>query len=78
MPKSPSERGGPQVVSTCTALYVLFVFSGQELDDIHRYDLNKNQWTELKLTGTAPDPRSVVCLFTRITFVLGKANARSL
>jgi len=61
-------------VSTCTALYVLFGFSGQELGDIHRYDLNKNQWAELKLTGTAPDPRSVVRRFVKITYALGKAN----
>lgn len=66
VPNAPSERGGPQLVSTNTALYVLFGFSGQELGDIHRYDLTKNQWTELSLTGTAPAPRSVVCLLIYI------------
>jgi N-acetylneuraminic acid mutarotase len=61
VPNAPSERGGPQLVSTDSALYVLFGFSGRELGDIHRYDLNQNQWTEMQLAGTAPQPRSVHC-----------------
>jgi len=56
----PSERGGPQLVSTSSALYVLFGFNGEELGDVHRYDLNQNEWTELHLSG-APEPRSVHC-----------------
>ncbi len=62
MPNPPSERGGPQLVSTNTALYVLFGFSGHELGDVHQYDLTQNQWTELKLAGSVPPPRSVVSI----------------
>jgi len=72
VPNAPSERGGTQIVATNKALYVMFGFSGQELGDVHHYDLTQEQWTKLPLLGTAPAPRSVVYLsfFVVVVFLI--------
>lgn len=64
-------RGGPGLAAVDGKIWVVYGFSGVELDDVHCFDPNPNggggRWVEVETKGDKPTPRSVFS-----TLVLGK------
>ncbi|OVA20129.1 Kelch repeat type 1 [Macleaya cordata] len=60
---SPGEncrgRGGPGLAVSGGKIWVVYGFSGEELDDVHCFDPVKEEWTQVETTGDKPTPRSV-------------------
>lgn len=54
-------RGGPGLVAAGGKVWVVYGFSGEELDDVHSFDLGSNTWAQVETTGDKPSPRSVFC-----------------
>lgn len=52
-------RGGPGLAVTGEKIWVVYGFSGEELDDVHCFDRMSNQWAEVETRGEKPTPRSV-------------------
>ncbi|KAG5394685.1 hypothetical protein IGI04_024648 [Brassica rapa subsp. trilocularis] len=52
-------RGAPGLVVVDGKVWVLFGFDGNELGDIHCFDLVSGQWTAVETTGDVPPARSV-------------------
>ncbi|XP_010252770.1 PREDICTED: nitrile-specifier protein 5 [Nelumbo nucifera] len=52
-------RGGPGLAVSGGKIWVVYGFSGEELDDVHCFDPISEQWTEVESTGEKPSPRSV-------------------
>uniref|UniRef100_A0A0D3H439 Nitrile-specifier protein 5 n=1 Tax=Oryza barthii TaxID=65489 RepID=A0A0D3H439_9ORYZ len=67
---SPGEackpRGGPGLAVAGGKVWVVYGFSGEELDDVHCYDPGTGAWSTVETTGGGgggdkPSPRSVFC-----------------
>lgn len=64
---SPGEkcrpRGGPGLAVSAGKVWVVYGFSGAELDDVHAFDLASKEWSVVDTTGGGggekPSPRSV-------------------
>lgn len=54
-------RGGPGLVVAGGKVWVVYGFSGEELDDVHCYDPATREWAAVQTTGDRPSPRSVFC-----------------
>ncbi|KAL6863815.1 hypothetical protein ACP4OV_016718 [Aristida adscensionis] len=62
---SPGEscrpRGGPGLAVAGGKVWVVYGFSGNELDDVHCYDPGTRRWAAVETGGEKPSPRSVFC-----------------
>ncbi|KAJ1287882.1 hypothetical protein BS78_02G044700 [Paspalum vaginatum] len=62
---SPGEacrpRGGPGLAVAGGKVWVVYGFSGEELDDVHCYDPATGKWAAVETGGDKPSPRSVFC-----------------
>ena len=60
---SPGEkclpRGGPGLVVAGGKVWVVYGFSGEELDDVHAFDPLEGVWALVETSGHKPSPRSV-------------------
>ncbi|XP_010942274.1 thiohydroximate-O-sulfate sulfur/sulfate-lyase (nitrile-forming) NSP5 isoform X3 [Elaeis guineensis] len=60
---SPDEscrpRGGPGLAVAGGKIWVVYGFSGVELDDVHCFDPISEKWTLVETSGDKPSPRSV-------------------
>ncbi|KAL1220446.1 Thiohydroximate-O-sulfate sulfur/sulfate-lyase (nitrile-forming) NSP2 [Cardamine amara subsp. amara] len=56
---SCKERGGPGLVVVQGKIWMLYGFDGDECDDIHCFDVDRNEWKKVETTGEKPPPRSV-------------------
>lgn len=52
-------RGGPGLVVSGDKIWVIYGFSGVELDDVHCFDPVSGEWALIETTGEKPTPRSV-------------------
>lgn len=52
-------RGGAGLVVVQGKIWVLYGFNGDECDDVHCFDVDRNKWTKVETTGEKPSPRSV-------------------
>ncbi|VVB12866.1 unnamed protein product [Arabis nemorensis] len=52
-------RGAPGLAVVEGKIWVLFGFDGNELDDIHCFDLASGEWTAVETSGEIPEARSV-------------------
>ncbi|XP_059662863.1 nitrile-specifier protein 5-like [Cornus florida] len=52
-------RGGPGLAVAQGKIWVVYGFSGVELDDVHFFDPVEEKWVEVETTGEKPTPRSV-------------------
>lgn len=59
--KACRPRGGPGLAVAGGKVWVLYGFSGEELDDVHCYDPATGEWARVETTGDKPSPRSVFC-----------------
>ncbi|KAL9241206.1 hypothetical protein vseg_015341 [Gypsophila vaccaria] len=66
-------RGGPGLVVVNNKVWVVYGFAGQEADDVHCFDLVKNEWAEVETTGEKPTARSVFSTFNvgKYIFIYG-------
>lgn len=55
-------RGGPGLFVSCGKIWVVYGFSGKELDDVHCFDLKTGIWTLVETSGDKPSARSVFSL----------------
>lgn len=60
-------RGGPGLVAVLGKIWVVYGFSGVELDDVHYFNPNEEKWVDVETNGEKPTPRSVFS-----TFAVGK------
>lgn len=60
---SPGEsckgRGGPGLAVAQGKIWVVYGFSGEEMDDVHCFDPVLGEWSEVETTGQKPTARSV-------------------
>ncbi|CAN6834277.1 unnamed protein product [Brassica oleracea var. botrytis] len=59
---SCKERGGAGLVVVQGKVWVFYGFYGDECDDIHCFDVDRNVWTKVETTGEKPSPRSVFAI----------------
>lgn len=64
LPSPPGDkcrpRGGPGLAVSSGKVWVVYGFSGTELDDVHSFDLTSEEWSVVNTTGDEkPSPRSV-------------------
>ncbi|KAL3514157.1 hypothetical protein ACH5RR_026874 [Cinchona calisaya] len=52
-------RGGPGFAVSLGKIWVVYGFSGVELDDVHYFDPAEEKWFQVETTGERPTPRSV-------------------
>lgn len=52
-------RGGPGLAVSLGKIWLVYGFSGVELDDVHSFDLVEEKWIQVETTGEKPTPRSV-------------------
>lgn len=52
-------RGGPGLAACGGKIWVVYGFSGVELDDVHYFDPVTENWTLVETSGDKPSPRSV-------------------
>ncbi|KAL1560949.1 nitrile-specifier protein 5 isoform X2 [Salvia divinorum] len=52
-------RGGPGLASVQGKIWVVYGFSGEELDDVHCFDPRAGRWSCVETTGEKPTPRSM-------------------
>ncbi|KAL2252223.1 UNVERIFIED_CONTAM: Nitrile-specifier protein 2 [Sesamum indicum] len=52
-------RGGPGLVAVLGKIWVVYGFSGVELDDVHYFDPKEGKWIQVETSGEKPTPRSV-------------------
>lgn len=52
-------RGGPGLAASHGKIWVVYGFSGEELDDVHCFDLEQGSWVEVETSGEKPTGRSV-------------------
>ncbi|PKI33704.1 nitrile-specifier protein 5 isoform X2 [Punica granatum] len=64
---SPGEnckgRGGPGLAVAGGKIWVVYGFSGQEMDDVHCFDPASGQWAQVETSGEKPTSRSVFSTF---------------
>lgn len=62
---SPGEsckgRGGPGLAVAQGKIWVVYGFSGEEMDDVHCFDPAHKTWTQVETSGQKPTARSVFC-----------------
>ncbi|KAG2372406.1 Nitrile-specifier protein [Vigna angularis] len=62
---SPGEsckgRGGPGLAVAQGKIWVVYGFSGEEMDDVHCFNLAHKTWTQVETSGLKPTARSVFC-----------------
>ncbi|XP_022637078.1 nitrile-specifier protein 5 isoform X3 [Vigna radiata var. radiata] len=62
---SPGEsckgRGGPGLAVAEGKIWVVYGFSGEEMDDVHCFNLAHKTWTQVETSGLKPTARSVFC-----------------
>ncbi|CAJ1958105.1 unnamed protein product [Sphenostylis stenocarpa] len=62
---SPGEsckgRGGPGLAVAQGKIWVVYGFSGEEMDDVHCFDPAHETWTQVETSGLKPTARSVFC-----------------
>ncbi|KAJ1395815.1 Kelch-type beta propeller [Sesbania bispinosa] len=60
---SPGEnlkgRGGPGLAVAQGKIWVVYGFAGQEMDDVHCFDLANKTWAQVETSGQKPTARSV-------------------
>ncbi|KAE9605509.1 hypothetical protein Lal_00024538 [Lupinus albus] len=60
---SPGEsckgRGGPGLIAVQGKIWVVYGFAGEEVDDVHSFDLAHKSWAEVETSGQKPTARSV-------------------
>lgn len=60
---SPGEnckgRGGPGLAVTHGKIWVVYGFAGEEMDDVHCFDLAHKAWAQVETSGQKPTARSV-------------------
>ena len=60
---SPGEncrgRGGPGLVVAQGKIWVVYGFAGEEVDDVHCFDLAHKTWAQVETSGQKPTARSV-------------------
>ncbi|KAI3465542.1 hypothetical protein Pfo_022205 [Paulownia fortunei] len=52
-------RGGPGLTAVLGKIWVVYGFSGVELDDVHYFDPNEGKWVQVETSGDKPTARSV-------------------
>ncbi|KAL6952860.1 hypothetical protein U1Q18_001037 [Sarracenia purpurea var. burkii] len=52
-------RGGPGLAVAHGKIWVVYGFSGVELDDVHYFDLVEERWVQVETSGEKPSARSV-------------------
>ncbi|GMP66533.1 hypothetical protein CsSME_00026854 [Camellia sinensis var. sinensis] len=52
-------RGGPGLAVAQGKIWVVYGFSGVELDDVHFFDPVNEKWVQVETSGEKPTPRSV-------------------
>ncbi|KAH6788634.1 Galactose oxidase/kelch repeat superfamily protein [Perilla frutescens var. frutescens] len=52
-------RGGPGLAAILGKIWVVYGFSGDELDDVHCFDSKAGKWACVETLGEKPTPRSV-------------------
>lgn len=52
-------RGGPGLVVAQGKIWVVYGFSGAEMDDVHCFDPATGKWTQVETSGEKPSARSV-------------------
>lgn len=52
-------RGGPGLAVSLGKIWVVYGFSGVELDDVHYYDPIEEKWVQVETSGEKPTARSV-------------------
>lgn len=55
-------RGGPGLSASGGKIWVVYGFSGKELDDVHCFDPLTEKWSLIEDSGEKPSPRSVFCI----------------
>ncbi|KAK1268752.1 Nitrile-specifier protein 2 [Acorus gramineus] len=54
-------RGGTGLVVVEGKVWVVYGFAGEEVDDVHAYDVEKRTWERVGTGGERPSARSVFC-----------------
>lgn len=57
--ESCKPRGGPGLAAVVGKIWVVYGFSGEELDDVHYCDVKAGNWARVETLGEKPSPRSV-------------------
>ncbi|KAK4492913.1 hypothetical protein RD792_000240 [Penstemon davidsonii] len=57
--ESCKPRGGPGLASVLGKIWVVYGFSGDELDDVHCFDPSEGKWIQVETRGEKPSARSV-------------------
>ncbi|CAA0830880.1 Galactose oxidase/kelch repeat superfamily protein [Striga hermonthica] len=57
--ESVKPRGGPRLASVLEKIWVMYGFTGMEVDDVHYFDLKEGKWVQVEMNGEKPSPRSV-------------------
>ncbi|KAK6116307.1 hypothetical protein DH2020_049934 [Rehmannia glutinosa] len=57
--ESVKPRGGPGLAAVLGKIWVVYGFSGEELDDVHYFDPNEGKWVQVETNGEKPTARSV-------------------
>lgn len=52
-------RGGPGLATVLGKIWVVYGFSGDELDDVHCFDRIEGKWSQVQTSGEKPSARSV-------------------
>ncbi|KAK4429225.1 Nitrile-specifier protein 2 [Sesamum alatum] len=52
-------RGGPGLAAVLGKIWVVYGFSGVELDDVHYFDPKEGKWVQVETSGEKPTARSV-------------------
>uniref|UniRef100_A0A1J3G3I8 Nitrile-specifier protein 4 n=1 Tax=Noccaea caerulescens TaxID=107243 RepID=A0A1J3G3I8_NOCCA len=60
--ESCKERGGSGLAVVQGKIWVVYGFTGDELDDVHCFDPIESKWTKVETTGEKPWPRSVFAI----------------
>lgn len=61
--ESCKPRGGPGLAAVLGKIWVVYGFSGEELNDVFYFDPNEGEWVEVETSGEKPTARSVFSTF---------------
>ncbi|KAL6570488.1 hypothetical protein OROGR_000038 [Orobanche gracilis] len=61
--ESVRPRGGPGLASVLGKIWVVYGFSGVEIDDVHYFDPDEGKWVQVETIGEKPSARSVFSTF---------------
>ncbi|XP_042504176.1 nitrile-specifier protein 5 [Macadamia integrifolia] len=73
VPDSCRGRGGPGLAVVGGKIWVVYGFAGEEMDDVHCFDLVNGEWSQVETTGEKPTARSVfsTAAIGRYIFIYG-------